>query len=49
MSLLEFGVLENNHFMANRPDLAKKYHDSNFENDVWDEIFEKASLIEKSE
>ena len=35
--------------LAIRQNLAKRYYDSNFENDVWDEIFEKASLMEKSE
>ena len=35
--------------LAIRQNLAKRYPDSNFENNVWDEIFKKASLIEKSE
>ena len=34
--------------LAIRQNLAKRYHDSNFKKDVWDEIFKKASLIEKS-
>ena len=29
--------------------LEKRYRDSNFKNDVWNEIFKKASLIEKNE
>ena len=35
--------------LAIRQNLAKRYHDFHFKNDVWDEIFKKASLIEKIE
>ena len=35
--------------LAIRQNIAKRYHNLNFENDIWDEIFKKASSKEKIE